>query len=111
MKNIFLLVLSFFTLSNVFAKDGFLFNPCTNEKILLNQSLFSKNILLNKKIELDKVDFFLISYLDNKGEICHEKKYDLLFKLDNAYLYNKDLFNEMDEVFPDIDIDIDIDID
>lgn len=50
MKNIFLLILSFFTLSNVFAKDGFLFNPCTNEKILLNQFLFSKNILLNKKL-------------------------------------------------------------
>lgn len=47
----------------------------------------------------------MISYLDNEREICHKKKYDLLFKLGNVYFYSEKLFNELDDVFPDMRIE------
>ncbi|WGE47483.1 hypothetical protein [Actinobacillus equuli] len=105
MKNIFLLILSFFTLSSVSAKDDFLFNPCTNERVSLEHALFNKNILLNKDVKINKGEFFLISYLDNGGDVCYEKKFDLLFKLNNVYLYSKELFDGLDDIFPDIGIE------
>ncbi|WGE86462.1 hypothetical protein [Actinobacillus equuli] len=105
MKNIFLLILSFFTLSSVSAKDDFLFNPCTNERVSLEHALFNKNILLNKNVKINKGEFFLISYLDNEGGICYEKKFDLLFKLNNVYFHSQKLFDGLDDVFPDIGIE------
>ena len=45
---------------------------------------------------------FLLSYLDNRGDICYEKKYDLLFKISSNYLYSKNLFNELGDAYPEI---------
>ena len=102
MRKAFLLVLSFFIFSDVLAKDEELINPCTKERVLLNDALSNKNILLNNRVEINNTEMFLLSYLDNRGDICYEKKYDLLFKISSNYLYSKNLFNELGDAYPEI---------
>ena len=51
---------------------------------------------------------FLISYLDQSGEICMQKKYDVFFKKNGEYIYSAKLFDELDEVFPSIDVENDM---
>lgn len=62
----------------------------------------NKNILLNNRVEINNTEMFLLSYLDNRGDICYEKKYDLLFKISSNYLYSKNLFNELGDAYPEI---------
>lgn len=73
MKNIYLLLLSLFLLPSAFAKDGYLFNPCGNESVLINEWMSNKSILLNKKTSLGDGEDFLISYLDANRDICLQK--------------------------------------
>ena len=87
MRNLFLLILSFLVFSNVLAKDVDLINPCTNENILLDEVLSNKSILLNNRAISNQVEAFFISYLDQDGEACYKKKYDLFFKVNDSYIY------------------------
>ena len=81
------------------------FNPCTQEQVALAQILSNKNILLDKTINLNDAEIFLISYLDQSGETCMQKKYDVFFKKNGEYIYSAKLFHELDEVFPSIDVE------
>ena len=45
---------------------------------------------------------FLISYLDHNGDICYDKKYDLIFKVGSDYIYAKKLFDELNDIYPEI---------
>ncbi|MBN6070080.1 hypothetical protein HYE53_02920 [Aggregatibacter actinomycetemcomitans] len=102
MKYILLLILSLFTFSNVLAKDINLINPCANINIPIETALTNKGVLLNKEVDIGDKKMFLISYLDSEGNICYDKKYDVFFKVDNVYVYNNKLFNELEEVYPEI---------
>ncbi|TYA50246.1 hypothetical protein FXB78_10735 [Aggregatibacter actinomycetemcomitans] len=102
MKYILLLILSLFTFSNVLAKDINLINPCANINIPIETALTNKGVLLNKEVDIGDKKMFLISYLDSEGNICYDKKYDVFFKVDNVYVYNDKLFNELEEVYPEI---------
>ena len=104
MRNLFLLILSFLVFSNVLAKDVDLINPCTNENILLDEVLSNKSILLNNIAISNQVEAFFISYLDQDGEACYKKKYDLFFKVNDSYIYNKELFNDLNNVYPEMSI-------
>ena len=104
MRNVFLLILSFLVFSNVLAKDVDLINPCTNENILLDEVLSNKSILLNNRAISNQVEAFFISYLDQDGEACYKKKYDLFFKVNDSYIYNKELFNDLNNVYPEMSI-------
>lgn len=102
MRKVFLLVLSFFIFSNVLAKDIDLVNPCTDENISMDEALSNKSILLNSKVRLSNVEMFLISYLDHNGDICYDKKYDLIFKVGSDYIYAKKLFDGLNDIYPEI---------
>ena len=104
MRNLFLLILSFLVFSNVLAKDVDLINPCTNENILLDEVLSNKSILLNNRAISNQVEAFFISYLDQDGEACYKKKYDLFFKVNDSYIYNKELFNDLNNVYPEVSV-------
>ena len=104
MRNLFLLILSFLVFSNVLAKDVDLINPCTNENILLDEVLSNKSILLNNRAISNQVEDFFISYLDQDGEACYKKKYDLFFKVNDSYIYNKELFNDLNNVYPEVSV-------
>lgn len=108
MKYILLLVLSFFTFSNVLAKDINLVNPCTDINIPIETALTNKEVLLNKEVDIGNKKMFLISYLDSEGNICYDKKYDVFFKVDNVYVYSDKLFNDLEEVYPEISADGDM---
>ncbi|WP_077543943.1 hypothetical protein [Rodentibacter genomosp. 2] len=86
MKYVLLLILSCFIFSDVLAKDISILNPCTNANIPLNKALSDKSILINKEVGSKNEKMFLISYLDNNGSICYDKKYDILFKVKNQYI-------------------------
>ena len=86
MRKNFLLVLSFFVFSNVLAKDEELINPCVEESIPLNNALSHKGILLNNRVEINNVEVFLVSYLDNRGDVCYDKKYDVFFNISGDYV-------------------------
>ena len=95
MKKYFLMTLSCLVLlNNAYAKAIEVFNPCTQEQVALAQILSNKNIL--------------ISYLDQSGEICMQKRYDVFFKKNGEYIYSTKLFDELDEVFPSIDVENDM---
>lgn len=102
MRKNFLLVLSFFVFSNVLAKDEELINPCVEESIPLNNALSHKGILLNNRVEINNVEVFLVSYLDNRGDVCYDKKYDVFFNISGDYVYSKKLFSELGDVYPEI---------
>ncbi|WP_109060019.1 hypothetical protein [Aggregatibacter aphrophilus] len=104
MRNLFLLILSFLIFSNVLAKDVDLINPCTNENILLDEVLSNKSILLNNRAISNQVEAFFISYLDKDREACYKKKYDLFFKVNDSYIYNKELFNDLNNVYPEVSV-------
>lgn len=104
MRNLFLLILSFLVFSNVLAKDVDLINPSTNENILLDEVLSNKSILLNNRAISNQVEAFFISYLDQDGEACYKKKYDLFFKVNDSYIYNKELFNDLNNVYPEVSV-------
>lgn len=74
MKKYFLMMLSCLVLlNNAYAKAIEVFNPCTQEQVALAQILSNKNILLDKTVSLNDAEMFLISYLDQSGEICMQK--------------------------------------
>ena len=98
MKKYFLMTLSYLVLlNNAYAKAIEVFNPCTQEQVVLAQILSNKNILLDKTVSLNDTKMFLISYLDQSGEICMQKKYDVFFKKNGEYIYSVKLFDELDE--------------
>lgn len=102
MRKKFLLVLSFFIFSNVLAKDEELINPCAKETVPLNDVLSHKSILLNNRVEINNTEMFLVSYLDNRGDVCYDKKYDVFFNIYGDYVYSKKLFAELGDVYPEI---------
>lgn len=102
MRKNFLLVLSFFIFSNVLAKDIDLVNPCTDENISMDNALSNKSILLNNSVGLSNAEMFLISYLDHNGDVCYDKKYDLIFKVGSNYIYAKKLFDGLNDIYPEI---------
>ena len=102
MRKNFLLMLSFFIFSNVLAKDIDLVNPCTDKNISMDEALSNKSILLNSKVRLSNAEMFLISYLDHNGDICYDKKYDLIFKVGSDYIYAKKLFDGLNDIYPEI---------
>ena len=102
MRKVFLLVLSFFIFSNVLAKDEELINPCTKEGLPLNDALSHKSILLNNRVEINNIEMFLVSYLDNNGDVCYDKKYDVFFNVSGNYVYSNKLFAELGDVYPEI---------
>ena len=102
MRKVFLLLLSLFIFSNVLAKDEELINPCAKETIPLNDVLSHKSILLNNKVEINNTEMFLVSYLDNRGDVCYDKKYDVFFNISGDYVYSKKLFAELGDVYPEI---------
>ena len=109
MKKYFLMTLSYLVLlNNAYAKAIEVFNPCTQEQVVLAQILSNKNILLDKTVSLNDTKMFLISYLDQSGEICMQKKYDIFFKKNGEYIYSAKLFHELDEVFTSIDVENDM---
>ena len=109
MKKYFLMTLSCLVLlNNAYAKAIEVFNPCTQEQVALTQILSNKNILLDKTVSLNDTKMFLISYLDQAGEICMQKRYDVFFKKNGEYIYSTKLFDELDEVFPSIDVENDM---
>ena len=61
--------------------------------------------MLDKTVSLNDTEMFLISYLDQSGEICMQKKYDIFFKKNGEYIYTTKLFHKLDEVFPSIDVE------
>ena len=81
-----MLLLSLFIFSNVLAKDEELINPCAKESVPLNNVLSHKSILLNNRAISNQVEAFFISYLDQDGEACYKKKYDLFFKVNDSYI-------------------------
>ena len=63
------------------AKDEELINPCAKESVPLNNVLSHKSILLNNRVEINNTEMFLVSYLDNRGDVCYDKKYDVFFNI------------------------------
>lgn len=102
MRKVFLLLLSLFIFSNVLAKDEELINPCAKEAVPLNDVLSHKSILLNNRVEINNTEMFLVSYLDNRGDVCYDKKYDVFFNISGDYVYSKKLFAELGDVYPEI---------
>jgi hypothetical protein len=102
MRKVFLLLLSLFIFSNVLAKDEELINPCAKETVPLNDVLSHKSILLNNKVEINNTEMFLVSYLDNRGDVCYDKKYDVFFNISGDYVYSEKLFAELGDVYPEI---------
>lgn len=102
MRKVFLLLLSLFIFSNVLAKDEELINPCAKESVLLKDVLSHKSILLNNRVEINNTEMFLVSYLDNRGDVCYDKKYDVFFNISGDYVYSKRLFAELGDVYPEI---------
>jgi len=102
MRKVFLLLLSLFIFSNVLAKDEELINPCAKESVPLNNVLSHKSILLNNRVEINNTEMFLVSYLDNRGDVCYDKKYDVFFNISGDYVYSKRLFAELGDVYPEI---------
>lgn len=102
MRKVFLLLLSLFIFSNVLAKDEELINPCAKEIVPLNDVLSHKSILLNNRVEINDTEMFLVSYLDNRGDVCYDKKYDVFFNISGDYVYSKKLFAELGDVYPEI---------
>lgn len=102
MRKVFLLLLSLFIFSNVLAKDEELINPCAKETVPLNDVLSHKSILLNNRVEINNTEMFLVSYLDNRGDVCYDKKYDVFFNISGDYVYSKKLFAELGDVYPEI---------
>lgn len=102
MRKVFLLLLSLFIFSNVLAKDEELINPCAKESVPLNDVLSHKSILLNNRVEINNTEMFLVSYLDNRGDVCYDKKYDVFFNISGDYVYSKKLFAELGDVYPEI---------
>ena len=102
MRKVFLLLLSLFIFSNVLAKDEELINPCSKESVPLNNVLSHKSILLNNRVEINNTEMFLVSYLDNRGDVCYDKKYDVFFNISGDYVYSKRLFAELGDVYPEI---------
>lgn len=45
---------------------------------------------------------FLVSYLDNRGDVCYDKKYDVFFNISGDYVYSKKLSAELGDVYPEI---------
>ena len=97
-----MLLLSLFIFSNVLAKDEELINPCAKETVPLNDVLSHKSILLNNKVEINNTEMFLVSYLDNRGDVCYDKKYDVFFNISGDYVYSEKLFAELGDVYPEI---------
>mgnify|MGYP000306945598 FL=1 len=97
-----MLLLSLFIFSNVLAKDEELINPCAKESVPLNNVLSHKSILLNNRVEINNTEMFLVSYLDNRGDVCYDKKYDVFFNISGDYVYSKRLFAELGDVYPEI---------
>ena len=102
MRKVFLLLLSLFIFSNVLAKDEELINPCAKETVPLNDVLSHKSILLNNRVEINNTEMFLVSYLDNRGDVCYDKKYDVFFNISGDYVYSEKLFAELGDVYPEI---------
>ena len=102
MRKNFLLMLSFFIFSNVLAKDIDLVNPCTDKNISMDEALSNKSILLNNRVEINNTEMFLVSYLDNRGDVCYDKKYDVFFNISGDYVYSKKLSAELGDVYPEI---------
>lgn len=102
MRKVFLLLLSLFIFSNVLAKDKELIDPCAKETVPLNDVLSHKSILLNNRVEINNTEMFLVSYLDNRGDVCYDKKYDVFFNISGDYVYSKKLFAELGDVYPEI---------
>ena len=102
MRKVFLLLLSLFIFSNVLAKDEELINPCAKESVPLNNVLSHKSILLNNRVEINNTEMFLVSYLDNRGDVCYDKKYDVFFNISGDYVYSEKLFAELGDVYPEI---------
>ncbi|WP_295648831.1 hypothetical protein [uncultured Haemophilus sp.] len=102
MRKVFLLLLYLFIFSNVLAKDEELINPCAKESVPLNNVLSHKSILLNNRVEINNTEMFLVSYLDNRGDVCYDKKYDVFFNISGDYVYSKKLFAELGDVYPEI---------
>ena len=97
-----MLLLSLFIFSNVLAKDEELINPCAKESVPLNNVLSHKSILLNNRVEINNTEMFLVSYLDNRGDVCYDKKYDVFFNISGDYVYSKKLSAELGDVYPEI---------
>lgn len=102
MRKVFLLLLSLFIFSNVLAKDEELINPCAKESVPLKDVLSHKSILLNNRVEINNTEMFLVSYLDNRRDVCYDKKYDVFFNISGDYVYSKRLFAELGDVYPEI---------
>ena len=102
MRKVFLLLFSLFIFSNVLAKDEELINPCAKESVPLNNVLSHKSILLNNRVEINNTEMFLVSYLDNRGDVCYDKKYDVFFNISGDYVYSKKLSAELGDVYPEI---------
>ena len=97
-----MLLLSLFIFSNVLAKDEELINTCAKESVPLNNVLSHKSILLNNRVEINNTEMFLVSYLDNRGDVCYDKKYDVFFNISGDYVYSKKLSAELGDVYPEI---------
>lgn len=99
MRKIYLFITLLLASSNLFANNITLLNPCTNDEISIDDALSNKSILLNKKLSLGNTTLFHISYLEQDGSICLEKRDDLFFKSGNTYTYSQKFFNGVYEVY------------
>lgn len=104
MRKVYLFIISFLASPNLFANNITLLNPCTNNEIAIADALSNKSILLNKRLSLGNATLFHISYLEQDGSICLEKRDDIFFKIGNTYTYSQKLFNKVYEVYTSVSL-------